>query len=65
MGAGLEGSDSWAGHMWYTIVRNIPVFPFLGVYEIARRMCYEVPDIDHALNEKEKMTVMAAALLHD
>ncbi|MEE8792905.1 MAG: HD domain-containing protein [Erysipelotrichaceae bacterium] len=37
----------------------------LGVYEIARRMCYEVPDIDHALNEKEKMTVMAAALLHD
>ena len=37
----------------------------LGVYEIARRMCSEVPDIRDALNEKEKMTVMAAALLHD
>jgi HD superfamily phosphohydrolase len=37
----------------------------LGVYEIARRMCYEVPDIASSLNEKEKMTVMAAALLHD
>lgn len=37
----------------------------LGVYEIARRMVNEVPDLRDALNEKEKLTVMAAALLHD
>ncbi len=37
----------------------------LGVYEIVRRMVSEVPDIEQALTEKEKVTVMAAALLHD
>lgn len=37
----------------------------LGVYEIVRRMVTEVPDIASALTEKEKITVMAAALLHD
>ena len=37
----------------------------LGVYEIVRRMVSEVPDIASALNEREKLTVMAAALLHD
>ncbi|MFV0255339.1 MAG: HD domain-containing protein [Erysipelotrichaceae bacterium] len=37
----------------------------LGVYEIVRRMVSEVKDIDNALNEYEKITVMCAALLHD
>lgn len=37
----------------------------LGVYEIVRRMVDEVPDIKNALNEKEKVTVMLAGLLHD
>ena len=37
----------------------------LGVYEIVRRMISEVPDIDQALNEYEKITVMLAGLLHD
>ena len=37
----------------------------LGVYEIVRRMISEVPDIDRALNEYEKITVMLAGLLHD
>lgn len=37
----------------------------LGVYEIVRRMVSEVPDIANALNEREKVTVMLAGLLHD
>ena len=37
----------------------------LGVYEIVRRMVTEVGDIREALNEREKVTVMLAALLHD
>ncbi|MBQ1469126.1 MAG: HD domain-containing protein, partial [Solobacterium sp.] len=37
----------------------------LGVYEIVRRMVTEVPDLCVALDEKEKVTVMLAALLHD
>ncbi len=37
----------------------------LGVYEIVRRMVSEVPDLSNTLTEKEKLTVMAAALLHD
>ncbi len=37
----------------------------LGVYEIVRRMITEVPDLREALNEREKMTVMLAGLLHD
>ncbi|MBR2825506.1 MAG: HD domain-containing protein [Solobacterium sp.] len=37
----------------------------LGVYEIVRRMVNVVPDIKNALNEKEKLTVMLAGLLHD
>lgn len=37
----------------------------LGVYEIVRRMVHEVPDIRASLNEKEKVTVMLAGLLHD
>ena len=37
----------------------------VGVYEIVRRMVSEVPDIAGALNEREKITVMAAGLLHD
>lgn len=37
----------------------------LGVYEIVRRMVTEVPDIASALTEREKLTVMAAGLLHD
>lgn len=37
----------------------------LGVYEIVRRMVSEVPDISASLNEREKVSVMAAALLHD
>ncbi len=37
----------------------------LGVYEIVRRMVYEVEDIAHVLSEYEKVVVMIAALLHD
>ncbi|NCB33718.1 MAG: HD domain-containing protein [Erysipelotrichia bacterium] len=37
----------------------------LGVYEIVRRMVNEVPDISKALNEREKVTVLLAGLLHD
>ena len=37
----------------------------LGVYEIVRRMVTEVPDLAEALDEKEKVTVMLAGLLHD
>lgn len=37
----------------------------LGVYEIVRRIVTEIGDIEKALNEREKVTVMAAALLHD
>ncbi len=37
----------------------------LGVYEIARRMCEEVKDIDEYLSEDEKIEVMLAGLLHD
>lgn len=37
----------------------------LGVYEIVRRMVTEVPDIANALNEREKITVMLAGLMHD
>ncbi len=37
----------------------------LGVYEIVRRMVTEVPDLCAELDEKEKVTVMLAALLHD
>lgn len=37
----------------------------IGVYEITRRMVSEIPDIRDSLNEREKVTVMAAALLHD
>lgn len=36
----------------------------LGVYEIANRFL-SVPDIDQALNEREKLIFLAAALLHD
>ena len=37
----------------------------LGVYEIARRMLEEVDDLRETLNEREKLRVQAAALLHD
>ncbi len=37
----------------------------LGVYEIVRRMVREVPDLVNSLSEREKITVMAAGLLHD
>lgn len=37
----------------------------LGVYEIVRRMVTEVPDLNRELNEKEKVTVMLAGMLHD
>ncbi len=37
----------------------------LGVYEIARRMIYEVKSLNEALDEDEKIQVMCAALLHD
>lgn len=37
----------------------------LGVYELVRRMVYEVPDINKALSEKEKVIAMLAGLLHD
>lgn len=37
----------------------------LGVYEIARRMVEEIRDLRETLSEEEKITVMAAGLLHD
>lgn len=37
----------------------------VGVYEIVRRMVYEVNDINRCLSEYDKATVMIAALLHD
>ena len=37
----------------------------LGVYEIVRRMVTEVPDICEAFDERQKITVMLAGLLHD
>lgn len=37
----------------------------LGVYEIVRRMVNEVKELKEALSEKDKITVMLAALLHD
>ena len=37
----------------------------VGVYEIVRRMVYEVKDIACCLDEYEKASVMIAALLHD
>lgn len=37
----------------------------LGVYEIVRRMVYEIDDLDEQLTAYEKATVMIAALLHD
>ena len=37
----------------------------LGVYEVARRMLEEVDDLKDILNEREKLRVLAAALLHD
>ena len=37
----------------------------LGAYEVARRMLEEVEDLKEALNGREKLAVMAAALLHD
>jgi HD superfamily phosphohydrolase len=37
----------------------------LGVYEIARRMVTEVPDLQSTLSEREQLTVMLAALMHD
>lgn len=37
----------------------------LGVYEIVRRLLSEIPSIDHAMSEEEKLCTMLAALLHD
>ncbi len=37
----------------------------LGVYEIVRRMVYEIYELREALSEEEKVTVMLAGLLHD
>ena len=37
----------------------------LGAYEVARRMLEEVDDLKSALTEREKLCVLAAALLHD
>ncbi len=37
----------------------------LGVYEIVRRMVYEIKDIHDRLSEEEKVIVMIAGLLHD
>ena len=37
----------------------------LGVYEIVRRMVNEVPDLYRQLDEKEKLTLMLAGLMHD
>ena len=37
----------------------------LGVYEIVRRMCNEIKDIDDYLSEEDKVVVMLSGLLHD
>lgn len=37
----------------------------LGVYEIVRRMVYEIPQLQVELSDYEKATVMLAGLLHD
>lgn len=37
----------------------------VGVYEIVRRMVYEIEGLNEGLNEYEKATVMIAGLLHD
>lgn len=37
----------------------------LGVYEIVRRMVYEIPQLNQELSDYEKATVMLAGLLHD
>lgn len=37
----------------------------LGVYEITRRLCEEVVDVNKNITEHEKIEVMLAALLHD
>lgn len=37
----------------------------LGVYEIVRRMVYEIQDLNESLSEYEKACVMIAGLLHD
>lgn len=37
----------------------------LGVYEVARKIITTVEDIKNSLNEKEKVQVLCAALLHD
>lgn len=37
----------------------------LGVYEIVRRMVFEIDDLKDRLSEYEKITVMLAGLLHD
>ncbi len=52
-------------HMVYHTADHTRFSHSLGVYEIVRRMVTEVPDISGALSEREKITVMAAGLLHD
>lgn len=52
-------------HMVYHCAEHNRFSHSLGVYEIVRRMCSEVPDLSDALNEREKVTVMLAGLLHD
>jgi HD superfamily phosphohydrolase len=37
----------------------------LGVYEIVRRMVYEISGIDELLTQEDRLAVMAAGLLHD
>lgn len=37
----------------------------LGVYEVARRIIYEVEDINTILSNEEKLITLCAALLHD
>ncbi|MGL5295344.1 MAG: HD domain-containing protein [Culicoidibacterales bacterium] len=37
----------------------------LGVYEMARLIVETVPDVTKALNERERLLVLSAALLHD
>jgi len=37
----------------------------LGVYEVARRIIYEVGDVNKTLTENEKLITLCAALLHD
>ena len=52
-------------HMVYHCAEHNRFSHSLGVYEIVRRMCSEVPDICNTLSEREKVTVMLAGLLHD